>query len=367
MTRRRIVIVHNWIEVGINIQNRQLAYELSKLYDVWFLSGSRLGAKEIKVNDNLKVVEWPNKRPTKLKDLWFCWKFFKEIQPDIVMAHFTGIRLSMIAAFFAGVRHRVAWYHILSKQLENLVNNKRKEKWMIRKFKSGFLFSNHIITFHEFGKKDAMDFLNKRANQISVIPNGMLLKDCTEKIGFELQRPVFLFLGRLHISKGVDTLIKIFKIISEKYPEVQLKIVGEGDMGELLKEMILKSGLEKNVQMTGKTFSYEGVFGYLQNAYALLVPSRIDNYPTVIIEAMSSGVPVIGARSGGVPEMIKDGEDGSLCETENENDWAGKIELLIQNKNLRNEMAANAIQSYKERFTMDKHVENVIRFIESLK
>ena len=119
--------------------------------------------------------------------------------------------------------------------------------------------------------------------------------------------------------------------------------------------------------MPGKTSSYNLVFSYLEKAYALLVPSRFDNFPTVIIEAFSSGVPVIGSNAGGIPEMIKQGVDGFICEPDNEQEWIDKIELLIKDVNLRNKMALQARRSYEEKFTMEKHVGKVTDFLSSLK
>src|SRR5258706_3880641 len=286
MQEKRIVIAHNWRNSGIEAQNFELAYALSKENDVWFLSASRTGSKEIKLNDRLTVLEWPNKRPTKLKDLLFCWKLFRKIRPDVVMAHFTGIRLSMLGAWLAGVKNRLAWYHILSSQLKNLKNKLWSQRIMIIKFRTGYLFANYVVVFHEFGKKDAIHFLRKPASRIFLIPNGISLK--ARRPGTTASytvAPVFLFLGRLQMHKGGDFIIKCFKKISQKYPAVKLKIVGDGEEQQSWSQLIKTFHLDNIVEMKGKTSSYRQVFSYLENTYALLVPSRVDNLPTVIIEA----------------------------------------------------------------------------------
>lgn len=367
MKRKRIVIVHNWIEVGINIQSRQLAYELSKEYDVWFLSASRTGSPEFKVNDHLTVLEWPDKRPTKFRDLWFCWNFFKKISPDVVMAHFTGIRLSMLGAWLAGVKHRVAWYHILSEQLKGIKKGKWSERLMIEKFRAGYLFANYVVAFHEFGKQDANRFLRKPLENIFIVPNGLSLNPLAlKKIATVSDAPVFLFLGRLDVSKGGDMIIKCFAKISEKYNDVKLLIVGDGDRKMEWEGLVKSLHLEKNVSMPGRTTSYNLIFDYLEKAYALLVPSRIDNFPTVIIEAFSAGVPVIASDSGGIPDMVKDGVDGFICETYNEKAWVDKIDFLINNAGLRNEMSMQARKSYEERFTLEKHFNNVMALLSQI-
>jgi glycosyltransferase involved in cell wall biosynthesis len=170
----------------------------------------------------------------------------------------------------------------------------------------------------------------------------------------------------LHYLKGLDILIDCFEKLKEEYPHVKLKVVGSGEMEVIWKERIQSSGLSHIIELYGKTSRYEEVFEHLRNAYALLVPSRADNFPNVIIEAFACGVPVIASKSGGIPEMLTDGVNGFLCECENQNDWMKKIEYLIRERKCRNTMAVNARRQYEEKFTMERHVNNVSNFLETL-
>jgi glycosyltransferase involved in cell wall biosynthesis len=367
MKRKRIIIAHSWIEVGINNQTRQLAIALSKEHDVWFLSQSRIGAKQIKENEHLTVIEWPNKRPTKLKDLWFCIFLFRHIKPDVVMSHFSSIRVSMFGAWLAGVKNRVAWYHTLSGQLKDDLKTFWQRVIVVRRTKMAYFFANYIVALNEAGKKDAMLFLHKPAGRVKVINNGMLLPvDIAGKI-WQQGEKVFLYLGRFHQSKGGDFIIKCCKAIHEKYPEFRLLLIGYGDEESTWRQIIKNEQVEGVVTMPGKVSGYNELFKFLVGAYALVVPSRIDNFPTVIIEAKACGVPAIGSRVGGIPEMIEDGANGFLCTSENGDEWISKICFLMDNPALRNKMAFNARTSFEQKFDINAHVRNVNLFLETLR
>jgi glycosyltransferase involved in cell wall biosynthesis len=85
----------------------------------------------------------------------------------------------------------------------------------------------------------------------------------------------------------------------------------------------------------------------------LVVPSRTDNLPTVVLEAFSTYTPVIGANTGGIPDMIEDGYNGILFEKENVNDLVVKLEHLLTNEELRKRIGENARRTFLEHFCTD--------------
>jgi glycosyltransferase involved in cell wall biosynthesis len=141
----------------------------------------------------------------------------------------------------------------------------------------------------------------------------------------------FLYLGRLSVEKGISTLIKAFTDL--KNTEIGLKIAGEGPL----------EGSLKKIAKTDHRISFPG---YLtgsalaettKNAIAVVVPSEwYENAPLSVLEAMAYGKPVIGARIGGIPEMIDNGVNGFLFES-------GNPETLTQTMSALLEMDAAAI------------------------
>lgn len=122
----------------------------------------------------------------------------------------------------------------------------------------------------------------------------------------------FLFFGRLSYEKGVMTLLKAFKDL----PQCKLKVVGTGPKKNELKAFANGNGM-KNVTFLGYKTGKE-LNDLVSNAYFVMVPSEwYENNPMTIIEAYSVGTPVIGARIGGIPEIVVDDQTGFQFESGN--------------------------------------------------
>lgn len=138
----------------------------------------------------------------------------------------------------------------------------------------------------------------------------------------------FLFFGRLSYEKGVMTLLKAFKDL----PQCRLKVVGTGPKEEELKAFARDNGM-KNVTFLGYKTGKE-LTDLVSNAYFVIVPSEwYENNPMTIIEAYSVGTPVIGARIGGIPEIVVDGQTGFRFESGNVEDLC---RIILQADSLDN-------------------------------
>ncbi len=116
----------------------------------------------------------------------------------------------------------------------------------------------------------------------------------------------YLYYGRLSGEKGVATLVEAFA----KNPELKLKVVGTGPT-----EDILKKKQYPNIEFLGYKTGDE-LYNLVRYSRFVCVPSEwYENNPMTIVEAYSMGVPVIGARIGGIPEIVKEGETGFLFES----------------------------------------------------
>ena len=138
--------------------------------------------------------------------------------------------------------------------------------------------------------------------------------------------PHFLYVGRIHATKGVRFLLERFAALAASYP-FKLTLVGGG--GELEK---LKSDFAHFnwVHFVGSIPSAE-VHPYMLAADALLVPSLwFENSPLVIYEALHCGLPVIGSRIGGIPELVRDGVAGIICGSGNAVEWTSALEDLLK-------------------------------------
>jgi glycosyltransferase involved in cell wall biosynthesis len=166
----------------------------------------------------------------------------------------------------------------------------------------------------------------------------------TKKMPKKSHESYALYIGRISIEKGLETLIESFKEI--KY---DLKIVGSGDSAYLLKLKSLCSSFS-NIQFIGFASGLEKEI-LLKNASFLIIPSICyENFPITILEAYSYGKPVIATKNGGLIELVKHNQTGYLFES-------GDIQELINitKKIIKNELflslGLNAYDYYSNNFT----------------
>ncbi len=134
-----------------------------------------------------------------------------------------------------------------------------------------------------------------------------------------------LYYGRLSPEKGIDVLLESLKSMANA---PVLKIVGSGPEMEKLKAMAQSLGLEKSVEFLGPKYGAD-LEKIILGAKAVIIPSIwAENMPFVLLESLALGKVVIASRTGGLPELITQGESGFLFENGNAQDLAEKISAL---------------------------------------
>jgi glycosyltransferase involved in cell wall biosynthesis len=148
--------------------------------------------------------------------------------------------------------------------------------------------------------------------------------------GFKPGIPEIVSVGRLIEKKGFGDLIEACALLRDRGVEYLCRIVGAGPLEESLRGQIERNGLEGRVLLEGARPEAE-VNGFLRRARVFALACAhdseggSDNLPTVIMEAMAAGLPVVSTRVAGVPEMVDDGVTGRLLE---EHDTAGLADAL---------------------------------------
>ena len=134
-------------------------------------------------------------------------------------------------------------------------------------------------------------------------------------------RPRLVTVGRLAEQKGQLLLVEAAAMLSERCPDFELVIVGDGPMRGELERAIGRHGLGGRVRITG-FLDNRGVRRELEAARALVLPSFAEGLPVVIMEAMALGRPVIATAIAGIPELVEPGRTGWLVP-------AGAVEPLV--------------------------------------
>ena len=164
----------------------------------------------------------------------------------------------------------------------------------------------------------------------------------------------YLYYGRLSHEKGIATLVEAFS----GHPELKLKVVGTGPIEDELRQKNYP-----NVEFLGYKTGEE-LYNIVRNAQFVCVPSEwYENNPMTVVEAYSMGVPVIGARIGGIPEIVDEGKTGFLFESGNVESLEKAVEQsLTVGAEEYGAMKKNALAFAKEHFDSNKYKERLISF-----
>jgi glycogen(starch) synthase len=138
-----------------------------------------------------------------------------------------------------------------------------------------------------------------------VIHNGIDPKRFKDKTLYPHPRPYVLAYGRLTYQKGFDMLLDAFAQVAPRHPAVDLVLAGDGEQGEALREQVRRLELENQVHFFGQATPKE-VVQLLNGCLFIVVPSRLDTFGIVALEALATGKAVLATRVGGLPALLDD-------------------------------------------------------------
>jgi D-inositol-3-phosphate glycosyltransferase len=181
-----------------------------------------------------------------------------------------------------------------------------------------------------------------------------------KRYGFSAEDFVIIFVGRLIGLKGVKILLKAVSSIRRK-DRLKVLVAGDGQERNALEGLSRKLGMEKNMVFAGFV-PHEEVPRYFSISRLAVFPSLADEaFGISLCEAMACGLPVIGTRVGGIPELIEDEETGFLVKPGDEGALADKIEKLIESPDAGREMGWRAAQRVRELFTWEKVADRLMQ------
>ncbi|AEF96208.1 glycosyltransferase family 4 protein [Methanotorris igneus] len=163
-----------------------------------------------------------------------------------------------------------------------------------------------------------------------------------------------LFVGSFVKQKGLDVLIDTIKDI-----DFNFKLIGDGPLFNKIREKIEKENM-KHVELLGKKSQTE-VAEYMRNCSFLILPSISEGLGMVLLEAMACGKAVIATNVGGIREIVKDNYNGFLIPPNNPKILKEKIEILINDKNLRRKFGKNG-----KKFSKNFSWENVAKKVRAI-
>ncbi len=242
------------------------------------------------------------------------------------------------------------------------------------------LLSDRIICVSEFSRNLYRNFIRRYGfkDKSVVVLNAVNVDTFSaphggakfrEELGIDKSTIAVGLIGNIAERKGIDTFLDTAKAIIVKNrlkdTEFLFLIVGKAvsEYARGLHSRIEKWGLSDRIILLGFRSDIEEVISGLD---ICVLPSTVEPFGRVIVESMLLGTPVIGSRSGGIPEIIEDGKSGLLVRPGDEDDLSEKIRLLSSDKKLYDRLVKNGRKRVVERFNMKRHVDGVLEVYQDL-
>ena len=209
--------------------------------------------------------------------------------------------------------------------------------------------THHLIALTPREGNDYINLSVSKSKNISVIHSGVDLncfkRSTTEsnprrnELGIPPDSLVVGYVGWLIPIKGVTHLVNAMAEVVQRYPNSLLVLVGKGDeKGEeeiKLKEQVENLGLAENVRFLGWRPDVDEIMGCFD---IFVLPSLNEGMGRVLVEAMSAGLPIVASRVGGIPDLVKDGENGLLVPPADAGALERAISDLLSDKAKRKRM-----------------------------
>lgn len=224
-----------------------------------------------------------------------------------------------------------------------------------------------VVTISEYNIRHLQTIEPAVKGKIHCIYNGLNLEQFPDLGGGETQQtPLILGVGRLIEKKGFGELISAAALLRERGTRFAMEIIGAGELREELERQAAALGVGELVRFSGAQ-PQEAVRAAYARAAVFALPCVVagdgdrDGIPTVLIEAMASGVAVVSTPVSGVPELIEDGHSGLLVPSGAAGELANALDRLLRDKPLRRRLAANARGTIEERFDIARNSRDLIR------
>ena len=238
----------------------------------------------------------------------------------------------------------------------------RQGYWLDDKLYRIFFKGLKLILLAEPLYEDVRKYV--RRQDVFICPNG-IPDTVGEKPAARRDNPVprLLFLSNLIVSKGVLVLLDACKILKGKGYSFVCDFVGgetaEIDAARFDKE-VKRRGLNQIAVYKGKKYGKDK-HDALDEADVFVFPTYYPNecFPLVNLEAMQHKLPVVSTDEGGIPSVVKDGENGLIAERKDPQTLASCIERLLNSPELREQMGEDGYKKYKERFTVNAFEHNL--------
>jgi glycosyltransferase involved in cell wall biosynthesis len=177
----------------------------------------------------------------------------------------------------------------------------------------------------------------EKVGKVWVVPNGvdlnkfrlMARQEARRQLGLDDDKRYLLYVGRLVAVKGLDLLLDAFAQLVQNQRDVELVLVGDGAERHVLAQRATTLGIRDKVHFVGAQ-PHERIVLWMNAGDVFCLPSHKEGLPTVLLESLACGTPVVATSVGGIPEIVTDGQVGRLVHSRDPREMAACIEEVLE-------------------------------------
>jgi len=358
-------------QLGIGGAEHQLVYLASNLdkskYEILVCSFSDdVSLGNLLDESGIPLVAIPKKMSPDLIRPFQLFKLVKSFKPDIIHSYL------FVANTWARIAGKILGIPVIISE-----RNAEPKKPLYMTFLNRLLYGmgDLLIANSQAGADQVVKTKEFPKKKINVVYNGLPIEkykgnydekrksEIKSSFGIPYDAKVIGVIGRLHFQKNHELLFESFQIVLGKLPNSVLLCIGDGPKREELLDLARSIRIDSKVIFVGERKDVRDCLSILD---LMILPSRWEGLPNVILEAMAAKCPVIATKVGGVNEMIEDGQTGFLVESKNKEELAKKIAYVISHPTEVEQINQNAFEFVTANFSIEKMVSETEKIYEDL-
>lgn len=288
--------------------------------------------------------------------VWKWSRALRQLQPEILYTWlFHANFLGRIAGRWAGVPTIISGIRVAERRTPW---HGRLDRW------TNFLVDRNVCV-----SRGVANFMEQTVGldprKTVVIPNGIDLEQFRDALPTELTEfgipagsRVLISIGRLEPQKGIDVLLRAIPAITANFPDVHFLIVGDGADRAALEQLAASLGVTQRVHWAGRR---DDVPQLLAASTALVLPSRWEGMPNVVLESMAAARPVVACQVEGVEELVIRGQTGWLVPPENPTAISEAVGELLRDPARGSTMGLKSQHVCEECFAISVLVQNHVQ------
>lgn len=278
-------------------------------------------------------------------------KAYRKFRPDIVHAHY-ATSYGLLGSF---LKHTPYLISVWGTEIFDFPKASMLNRLILKRnlAKADFLYSTSL--------RMAEETKLYTSKVVDVVPFGVDVSRFQPGTFNENANTITIgIIKTLEKNYAIDDLIKAFGILVQKHADktFNLLIAGEGSQRQMLEALVEELKLSDRVIFLGFVKHHEVPATFAKMDIAV-ISSLAESFGVSAVEAAACSLPVVATRVGGLPEVVKDGETGLLCEPANPEDLAAKLSLLIEDDDLRKKMGNAGRHFVLTHYDWEKNVDTM--------